>query len=160
MAQHKSPAIPSRARPGHGGRADALPGAARPARYQNAQAPCTNHSDAARQDWTRWDSIRDQLERVFNEYGAARDEALGGYPLANFIHNDLAGAFYDAVAGEFPEMRWVGSPGKGNWASGHHGSLRSTRCCITCVREPQRVDGQLPISSTRPWRWRARPRNP
>ncbi len=62
--------------------------------------------------------VREELQRIFDQYGAAREQSFAGHELANFIRGPLATEFGDAVAASYPELIWHGSAGAGNWAVG------------------------------------------
>ena len=58
---------------------------------------------------------QEELQRVFSEYGAARDEELAGHSFAAWIRNELPKAF-EADTFEYPNLKWVASAGQGRWA--------------------------------------------
>jgi hypothetical protein len=60
--------------------------------------------------------LRDALLRVGREFSTAREEALTGHPLAQFIRADLPADVRDALGDMSGDFIVEGSPGVGNWA--------------------------------------------
>ena len=58
---------------------------------------------------------REELQRIFSEYGAALGDELAGHPFAAWIRNELPEAFASATP-EYPDLKWVASAGQGRWA--------------------------------------------
>jgi 5-methylcytosine-specific restriction protein A len=62
-------------------------------------------------------ALRETLQKILTGYPLAKNVALEGHPLAQFIRGDAANAVMDAL-GEVGEGLIVqGSPGQGNWAA-------------------------------------------
>jgi len=60
--------------------------------------------------------LRDALLRVGREFATARQEALAGHPLAQFLRTDLPLEVRNALGGMSDDFIVEGSPGAGNWA--------------------------------------------
>jgi 5-methylcytosine-specific restriction enzyme A len=60
--------------------------------------------------------LRDALLRVGRDFPTARQEALTGHPLAQFIRTDLPNAVRDSLGELSADVIVEGSPGVGNWA--------------------------------------------
>lgn len=59
--------------------------------------------------------LRDVFVRIVNEYELARNEPFSKHPLAFWIRRDIPKIF-EAVTPRFPHLKWVASPGQGQWA--------------------------------------------
>lgn len=57
------------------------------------------------------------LNKIFDEYTSAKNEALKGHPLANHITFQAKEALIEAIGESNRSLLVAGSPGQGNWAT-------------------------------------------
>src|SRR5436305_549185 len=61
--------------------------------------------------------LRETLQKILNEYSAAKSEALEGHTLAQFIRGEAETIVTEALGSDSEGLIVQGSPGQGQWAA-------------------------------------------